>query len=219
MKPLTIEDVYAVVRNRYRPSGLLSRLMLLGRPKACPFHTLADFVPPQSTVLDVGCGNGLFLNLLDNAGRIRSAVGFDVSYSAIDAALRALGSAGDDAHITFRQIPTQGEWPAGEFDVVSMIDVMHHVRPAEQHDAFSRAARKVKPGGMLLYKDMSTRSLWRACANRIHDLVAARQWIRYVGAEAIKAWALEAGFALVEERTFDMLWYKHELMVFRRPSA
>jgi 2-polyprenyl-3-methyl-5-hydroxy-6-metoxy-1,4-benzoquinol methylase len=36
-------------------------------------------IPAGASVLDVGCGAGLFLLLLGQQGRIRDALGFDVS--------------------------------------------------------------------------------------------------------------------------------------------
>lgn len=216
MAPVTVQDVQAMVRSRYRPTSFISKLILQGRSNICPFHTLANFVPRNSTVLDIGCGNGLFLNLLDNQGRLKSGTGFDVSERAIDAANRALGNVDSAAPISFLRLSNEEAWPEDVFDVVSMIDVMHHIAPWQQKEALLAAAAHVKPGGILLYKDMSTRSVWRAWANRLHDLLSARQWINYVPAAIIKKWAGGAGFTLIEEQILDLLWYKHEILVYRK---
>ena len=47
-------------------------------PNIRPFHRLVEFVPRGSSVLDVGCGAGLFILFLAKRGWILSAVGFDL---------------------------------------------------------------------------------------------------------------------------------------------
>jgi len=101
---------------------------------------------------------------------------------------------------------------------VSLIDVPHHVPPAGQRECFLTAAARLGPGGVLIYKDMARRPVWRALANRLHDLVLARQWIHYVPVERVEGWAAEAGLGLTRAARFNRLWYAHELRVFRSPA-
>src|SRR6266576_3469231 len=75
---------------------------------------------------------------------------------------------------------------------VSMIDVMHHVPPSFQKEFLLTACRHVRPSGLLIYKDMCRRPRWRAAANRLHDLVLARQWINYLPISQVELWAGEA---------------------------
>jgi len=60
------------------------------------------------------------------------------------------------------------------------------------------------------------RPRWRALANQAHDLVMARQLIRYCPVEDIEAWAAEESLALVHRADATRLWYGHELRVFER---
>src|SRR5207237_246924 len=58
------------------PSGPpLFRALQVYRPYICPFEALISEVPKDATVLDIGCGGGLFLGLLDAAGRRPDAIG------------------------------------------------------------------------------------------------------------------------------------------------
>jgi hypothetical protein len=59
------------------------RFMQSYRSYICPLHEVINEVPEESRVLDVGCGNGLLLNLLADLGRIRHGHGFDLSEPAI----------------------------------------------------------------------------------------------------------------------------------------
>jgi hypothetical protein len=85
-----------------------------------------------------------------------------------------------------------------------------------QRALFHEAASRVRTGGTLIYKDMCEKPLLFAWANRLHDLVIARQWIHYLSATSVCDWSRQEGFQLVESRDIRMLWYGHELRVFRR---
>ena len=198
-------------RDGWRPLRILQRW----RPHICPFHLLVSRVPVGANVLDVGCGGGLFLGLLARFGRLGQGRGFDTSPRAIAVAERMRLRLGDPERLRFDVIDARGAWPEGYYDVVSMIDLMHHVPPEAQADVVSLAARRVGEQGVLLYKDMVRRPRWRAWANRAHDLLLARQWIHEMRFEAVTACAEGAGLRLVEYGRVDMAWYGHEYAIFR----
>lgn len=166
--------------------------------------------------MDIGCGSGIFLGLLQYFGfRIRG-FGFDSSLSAIDCA-QAMARRHGGGHLRFEHVRKDDPWPEGTFDVVSIIDVLHHIPVEHQERAFHAAEARVAPGGVLLYKDMSDSPWYFAGANRMHDLIVAREWIHYVPVAAIESWAAGLRMELERAASFRMLWYKHDLRVFRKP--
>src|SRR5262249_20117697 len=175
------------------------------RPFICPFEELIARVPVGSHVLDVGCGNGLFLGLLRLTRRIAFGHGFDGSPQAIavarQMAARVERSGISAGSLIFEHRGVTGVSPGGQFDVVSIVDVMHHVLPASQQGLLKLAVCRIKPGGLLLYKDMACQPQWRAMANRLHDLLLAHQCIHYVPIAEVKGWATDAGLELIEART------------------
>ena len=202
----------------YPDGPLLFRLLQQYRPFICPFEALIVEVPEGSKILDIGCGGGLLLGLLGASGLRPNGTGFDVSRPAIALAQRM--AVASKAQLDFRRLDADAPWPEGDFDVVSMIDVIHHVRPSEQEATIRRACNKVRPGGAFLYKDMVKRPFWRAAANRLHDLVLARQWIHYVPVRDAEHWAADEGLVVERSELINCWWYGHELRVFRRlPSA
>jgi 2-polyprenyl-3-methyl-5-hydroxy-6-metoxy-1,4-benzoquinol methylase len=213
----TAGQVFRNVRRMYRRGNPLQRWMAYGRPFISPFHVLVDHVPAGASLLDVGCGNGLWVNLLVSSAKISRGVGFDSSLPAIEAAREAPREYGARGRAEFTHLAADGQWPPEAFDVVSLIDVLHHIRPSEQRRVVDQALAKVSPGGLFLFKDIGSRPFWRALANRIHDLILARQWVHYVEPAEVIAWAREGGFVLEHRQTINMLWYGHELLVFRRP--
>jgi 2-polyprenyl-3-methyl-5-hydroxy-6-metoxy-1,4-benzoquinol methylase len=186
------------------------------RPTICPFEELLPLVPKGSRVLDVGCGGGLMLSLLAASGRINTGQGFDTNGGMIQLASRVAET--HSLPLTFEQRSVTDGIPEGAFDVISIIDVMHHIPPNAQAGFFKDVAARLPPGGTLIYKDMCKRPIWRAAANRLHDLTLARQWIHYRPIENVRQWANDLGLALAKAQTHNRLWYGHELIVLHRPT-
>lgn len=195
------------------------RLMQIYRPYLCPFDLLLPLVQPGGTMLDVGCGGGLWLGLCAKFGLIRSGLGFDSSPMAIAAAramqanIRPPGD-GPAPVLEFQHRAVAEGWPQGTFDTVTIIDVMHHVPVSQQRDVITQAASHLKPGGILIYKDIDEGHRFKATMNRLHDLVMARQWIHYARAEDVITWGEAAGLEKLAFMDMHRLWYPHELIVF-----
>lgn len=210
-------------RAMWTDGPLIPRRMQHFRPYICPFDKLLVHVEPGSRVLDVGCGRGLFLGLLHHAGLLSGdagapSVGFDLSREALAGAKRMARRAGMTPTVRFEHGDATHGWPSGAFDLVSIVDVMHHLPAVARRSVVQHGAERLRPGGVLLYKDMTPRS-WRALANTMHDLAVARQWVTYTPMAVVEHWARESGLILEHAESFQRLWYGHELRVFRRPGA
>ncbi|MEY5060399.1 MAG: hypothetical protein RIS45_320 [Planctomycetota bacterium] len=215
-------DIGAVARRVFTDGPLLQRVLQHHRHRIAPIARCVDLIPQGSDVLDIGCGGGLFLVCLAASGRIARGHGIDSSESAIataNAAAQRLRGFGASAQLTFEHRSVEAGLPDRLYGAVAMIDVMHHIPPAAQQQAFADALARVQPGGVFLYKDMCDAPLWRRGMNRLHDLALARQWISELPIESADAWAVGAGLdrEIAEEQ--GILWYGHEIRVYRRPSA
>jgi hypothetical protein len=100
-----------------------------------------------------------------------------------------------------------------------MIDVLHHCPPAIQRTFFEAACDRVRPGGRLIYKDMCRSPLWMAWANRIHDLLKARQWNHYVPINDVEEWGAARGFRVIGSERINMHAYGHELLILERKTV
>src|SRR5262245_42633965 len=90
----TRNDLARSARRLFSGAPPVTRLLQSLRPYICPFEEIIDFVPANSRVLDLGCGSGLFLGLLWQAGKLREGVGCDTSASAVNVARATTSSLG-----------------------------------------------------------------------------------------------------------------------------
>lgn len=111
--------------------GLLARVTGWGR---------THHQPHAPSILDIGCGTGLFLHMAHEVGlRVR---GIELSESAVEHARAKYGL--DVHHGTLET----AELPDESFDIVTMWHVLEHL--ADPVEALRRVARVLKPGGLLL---------------------------------------------------------------------
>ncbi|MEL7484051.1 MAG: class I SAM-dependent methyltransferase [Planctomycetota bacterium] len=214
-------ELSASIVGVYGSGVSILKLMQRYRPYICPFELLLEHVPVGSRVLDIGCGGGLFLNLLCAQRRLSDApgasTGFDLSPDAIEIARTAAERSGHKG-VRFVTGDIGKDWPEGPFDVVSMVDVMHHLPPGMWQGVVEQASSRLAPGGVLLYKDMCRRPAWRGLANRTHDLVMARQWITYAPIADVERWCDASGLVVETRGRASRFWYGHEWVVARKTS-
>jgi 2-polyprenyl-3-methyl-5-hydroxy-6-metoxy-1,4-benzoquinol methylase len=214
---LDSRELAQIARNTYAGDPDTKTRLLQGlRPYICPFHDIIPAIAPSARVLDVGCGAGLFLLLLAQLGRLDRGLGFDVSGAAIRAGARAAKRVGAMDRLAFEHRSIEAGFPPGDWNVVSVIDVIHHVPRAAQPAFIASLCDAVQPGGRLVIKDMVTRPRWRAAANIFHDLVMAGQWAQHAAPETIEALAEQRGFKTVRRSRINTLWYGHWSLVMER---
>lgn len=214
--------ISGVASELYSEAPLTVRLLQRGRPYICPLEEVVSLVPAGAVMFDIGCGVGLLLGYLASQGLISEGVGVDSSKAAVEAARsmqNRLSRLNTGVRLRFECASRIEEWPPGQADAVSLIDVMHHVPRAMREGLFEQAASRVKAGGVLIYKDTAPRPRWRAWANYLHDLVLARQWIHLEPVLRVESWANRAGLHLLAANHCTRWWYAHELRVFKRQSV
>lgn len=202
----------AAIAALYGDARPWARFMAVGRPYLCPFGRFLDHVPRGARVLDIGCGNGLFLAQLAQNRAIGPSVGVDPGAGAVAAARRMAARLG--APLDFVETADPARWPAGPFEAVTLVDVLHHVPPALQPGLIAAAAARLAPGGVLLVKDIDPGRPLLALANGFHDLLLSRQWPRYLPPARLAALAGGLGLGLRHRADWRTLVYPHVLMVF-----
>ena len=107
------------------------------------YEEVARRLPPETLVLDIGCGEGYGTDLL--ARRVQRAEGIDVDAAAIDHAEQTYGR--DTCHYQVYDgvcIP----FPAGAFDAAVTCQVIEHV--VDDTGFISDASRVLRSGGLFI---------------------------------------------------------------------
>jgi SAM-dependent methyltransferase len=144
---------------------------------------LASYAPADKSramILDVGCGTGANLTLLQSYGR---AIGVDISEQAI-AFCRARGIPGDRAFIASA---TELPFPNDLFDLAVSFDVICNI--ADDLSAFIQVARVLKPGARFIVQLPAYQWLWS-----MHDVAVGHQ--RRYAARAVREKLSAAGFEI-----------------------
>jgi 2-polyprenyl-3-methyl-5-hydroxy-6-metoxy-1,4-benzoquinol methylase len=111
---------------------------------ACPRREMLKYVPePSKTVLDVGCGEGLFGHTLQQMSPGREVWGIE-----IDAAAAVQARANIDRVLVGDVQSVLGELPDGHFDCVVFNDVLEHLVDPEA--VLTEIKRHLAPGGSVV---------------------------------------------------------------------
>ncbi len=126
---------------------------------------ISDLVPDGERLLDIGCGNGRFLGMLE--GKSVNYTGIDFSEGLIAVARKRYH---DQAHTTFivgdaLSLP----FPDKSFDTVVSFAVLHHIPSRAYRVQFLReAARVAKPGSLVI---ITAWNVWRAKPRTITSFI------------------------------------------------
>lgn len=152
---------------------------------------LADSVgrlPPNATVVEVGCGTGNFINKLAEMFPDCACKGFDLSSEMLAVARNRSDS------VEFSRGDAEAQFPyeAREADFVYLVDVVHHLRDLD--NLFGESARILKPDGTLMIVTDSEANIRNRSLTRFFPEILAVELGRYPSIEELNAAARRAGF-------------------------
>ena len=181
-----------------------------------PQSFIDDFgkhLPESGKIIDFGCGFGLFSLYYAGQCPQRFIIGVDLDPHRIQVARQAAKKLGIQ-NLRY-EVADATEWQTDEtFSGIYAFDLIHHL-PEECHEAMIQKWRGLlKPGGVLIIKDVSTRPAWKRMFTYILDRLMVRSSpVHYRSPEEMGDMLTKAGLRWQSFEVKDYLPYSHILYV------
>lgn len=161
---------------------------------------VSSFAPFRQTghLVDIGFGGGTLLSASSDAGW--TSWGTEVSSSAIAAA--------DASWVVHQGDVASLDLPAGQFDVVCMVELLEHV--AEPAAQLAAALRLLRPGGLLYGTTPSARGISARCLGVRWSAFTPPEHLQLFSPKGLRSALRSSGFATADVTTRGV--NPHELM-------
>lgn len=147
-------------------------------------------LPPDATILEIGCGTGHNLEMLGRYGAVEAV--------ELDDDARALAGKRLGRPVRAGKLPDIADEIGKSFDLVTLLDVLEHI--PDDREALGAIVRLMKPGGKLLLTVPANPWMWSA-----HDTVHHHH--RRYRKREIAALARGVGLEIVLLSPFNSLLY------------
>ncbi len=129
------------------------------------FSQLEEYVPKSGTIIDLGCGYGIFSNYLALLSPKRAIIGVDTDKNKISHAFKNVTNtsfkAGDATKMKFKNVSG-----------VIIHDVLHHLDSYEGQKNLVKDCREMlKKGGVLLIVEVDKKPIGKWMLGRLADFV------------------------------------------------
>jgi cyclopropane fatty-acyl-phospholipid synthase-like methyltransferase len=174
---------------------------------------IGQYLPATGSVLDIGCGFGLFSLYYAATGPRRFVRGLDLNGRRVALARRAAARLGLD-NVAYEAGDARDFKGDGEVSAAYMLDIVHHVPPSSVPPLLRALRRCLPAGGRLLVKDVDTRPAPKRWFTWLLDrAMAPATPVHYWSAEELTRALADAGFVVHRHLMVDVLPYPHVLYV------
>jgi len=148
--------------------NFLEKIYTILRFALSPISDMEAYVPQKGKILDLGCGTGIFANILCMGSKDRNVLGIDLSSSRI-ATARMISKdrpnlkfiTGDVNSVAF-----------GDYGIITIIDLLHHMPYPEQEKILLKVYTKLQDNGLLIIKDLEKSPYWKYIFHYIQDSIS-----------------------------------------------
>lgn len=179
---------------------------------------IGQYLPIEGQILDLGCGFGLFSLFYAAQHASRRLHGIDLDRRRIQLAQTAASRLGlSNVRYAVGDARSFMVEASGQLDAAYMLDIVHHIAPERVQPLVQQIHRGLKPGGVLLVKDVDSRPLlkrWFTWA--LDKAMSPEAEVNYWPMERLGALLAGVGFRVRKHLMVDILPYPHVLYICER---
>ena len=207
------KDLISFLEKTSINSGFVDKLKIKYRPVICPFDDLLKYIADKESLFDVGCGSGQFCLVAANFTGVKKLMGIEISETLVKNAESLSEKYGNNKEFIFKTFDGVNFPDAiADYQLVFLIDVLHHV-PADKQISFLQSIyNKMRPGAQLIFKDINAASPFVYC-NKMHDIVFAGEIGNEISNNKAKEILTNIGFKIKENFTKRVFVYPHYFII------
>ena len=191
---------------------LIPRLYNYIRTLILPLQKIAQKVPKNGMILDVGCGYGLLDIYLAQTSQFRNIVGSELNEKRVEFASVAATKL-DLSNVSFVSQDLVQSDHHNQFDCIILVDLLHHISLVKQQRLISAAYLLLKKGGKLIIKDLDNQPAFKFYWNLIHDkLMTSFDKLYFRNSQELAKEIEQQGF-IVEHQNISNFFYAHHIFV------
>jgi len=154
----------------YNKCSLLTKIHITIRYYTCPFLWIERYVPNKGIIIDYGCGHGIFSHMLSLKSPERVVYAFDISDKKMKEAKKSIRHA--DKIKFVERFDLSGLLTVA--DCVVILDVLSYLSGDERQELLRMLYKSLKPGSVLLIKDIDKASTLKYLLLFLQELIAVR---------------------------------------------
>lgn len=194
--------------------SLLDQIKVKFRHLVLPQEALAHLASPHQSILDIGCGMGIFLTTLTGQGK--TLRGVEISDLMVQKAKNLLAQKRiQDIEIAYFNGDPTTISNCKDYDVIFLNDVLHHIPPKDQTDFLKKIYQKMRKGAQFVLKDIDASSPL-VFFNKLHDLVLNKQYPHEQSMADCYQVCQRLGFQIDERISIRKLVYPHFILVMTK---
>lgn len=175
-----------------------TRAFLRGRVILSDLEAIERYVPAKGTIVDLGCGHGLFANLMALRSPARRVIGIDPSPAKIELARATVGNR-TNIEFIFGSV---ADFDA-ECDAITIVDVLYLVPREEQYRILCECRRRLREGGTLIWKAQERRPRWKFAWTYLQELIATSAGLTLAGTGRLVFMSREEALNALEIAGFE----------------
>jgi 2-polyprenyl-3-methyl-5-hydroxy-6-metoxy-1,4-benzoquinol methylase len=181
---------------------------------------IEQYLPKKGTIIDAGCGFGLFALYFAKCAVERKIIGYDINAKRISIAKKACHLLQLSNQIDFKVQDMARVNLEQPIDAVYMLDLLHHLHPRDGEKLLHHFHQLLSDHGVLIIKDVTSRPWWKMAFTYLLDLLMdPKARPRYYARDELISLLERHGFEVKFHHMPDILPYPHILYISKKTTA